>query len=410
MLRLYNTLPRKIVPFKPVQDRKVKMFTCGPSIYRLPHIGNYRTFLFEDILQRYLEYLGYEVTRLLAITDVEDKAIEESERKKMPLKKLTKENLRFFLKDMEDLKVRKPTYISLSSSTIEQSVKLIKKLLQKKFAYWYEGNVYADPLRFKDFGKLAKLDLRSWPKKKHRFHRDTYPGIRWNRGDFILWHGRKRRDKVFWATDIGEGRPSWNIQDAAMISKHFGATIDIACGGIDSLARHHDYTISIMEGIFKRQLARYWLHGAHLFIKKMKMSKSKGNVYYPRDLLNRGFSREHIRFFLISEHYRKKVNFTTEKLRLLSARLDSFKAMVDDLKKSKSNSAHRSSSELIKEVRRRFENDMNNDLDVNSAFKTLYSITRQLHNHNKTGKFSKGDARKFITELQKIDKVLQIIF
>lgn len=140
------------------------------------------------------------------------------------------------------------------------------------------------------------------------------------------------------------------------------------------------------------------------------MSKSKGNVYYPRDLLNRGFSREHIRFFLISEHYRKKVNFTTEKLRLLSARLDSFKAMVDDLKKSKSNSAHRSSSELIKEVRRRFENDMNNDLDVNSAFKTLYSITRQLHNHNKTGNLSKGDARKFITELQKIDKVLQIIF
>lgn len=170
-----------------------------------------------------------------------------------------------------------------------------------------------DPLKFKEFGKLAKLDLRKWPKKKRRFHKDTYIGARWNRGDSILWHGYNKRDKVCWNTAIGRGRPAWNIQDAAMIAESLGFTIDIACGGVDNIARHNDYTIAIMESLSRRQLARYWFHVAHLLIDRKKMSKSKGNIIYPDDLLKRGYDGSHIRFFLIYSHYRKRLSFNYDR-------------------------------------------------------------------------------------------------
>jgi len=151
------------------------MYTCGPSVYRQPHIGNYRTFLFEDILQRYLEYLGYEVVRLLTFTDIEDKAIAEAKKENVSIKEMTQKNVATFFADAKLLEIKSPTYNPRSSTTVDQAAKLIKVLLEKGFAYWHKGNVYFDPLKFKEFGKLSKLDMRRWPKKKRRFHKDTYP-------------------------------------------------------------------------------------------------------------------------------------------------------------------------------------------------------------------------------------------
>ena len=334
MLNLYNTLTCKTEPFQPAEDKLVKMYTCGPSTYQPAHIGNYRTFLFEDILQRYLEYIGYKVTRLMTLTDVEDKAITEAKKENLTVEELTRKNEAVFFQDFETLKIKKPDYPVRASAAVDQATKLIQVLTEKGIAYRYNyggaENFYFDPLKFKGFGKLAHLDMSKWPKKKRRFHKDTYPGTPWNRGDFVLWHGCEQND-VCYQTAIGQGRPAWNIQDAAIVTKYLGFTVDVGCGGIDNLVRHHDYTLAVAEAVSGKQFSRYWLHGGHLFVEGKKMSKSKGNVYYPRDLLAKGFSGEQIRFFLIYGAYRKKRNFTSEKFGETIQKLDSFRRMVAEL-------------------------------------------------------------------------------
>jgi len=410
LLKVFNSLTRKIEPFKPREDRKVKMYTCGPSIYRQPHIGNYRTFLFEDILQRYLEYLGYEVVRLLTFTDVEDKAIGEADKEEVPIIELTQRNADTFFADAKLLRIKSPTYNPRSSTTVDEAVKLIKILLEKGLAYWYNGNVYFDPLKFKEFGKLSKLDMSRWPKKKRRFHKDTYPGMPWNMGDFILWHSYKEGDKVYWNTDIGKGRPAWNVQDGAMVTKHLGFVIDIGCGGIDNLVRHHDYTIAVVEGVSGKEFAHYWFHGAHLFVNGKKMSKSRGNVYYPRDLIKMGYKEEHIRFFLICRYYRKRLNFTFKKFKETSQKLDTFKNMVRNLQKTNSAESSEKAKKLVGEIVINFERNMNNDLNVRDAFEDLVKVVSKLNTLRSQGKLSSKDARIAVFNLQKTDRVLQIIF
>jgi len=394
------------------------LFSCGPSLYRRPHIGNYRTFLYEDILQRYLEYLGYEVVRLISLTDIEDKTILESREKGLSLRDLVEKNRRIFSEDSELLKMRTPTYkacmMVCTSTAIEEAAKLIRKLLEKEYAYYFNHkgrlNVYFDPLKFQGFGKLSKLDMSNWPRKKRRFHRDTYPGTPWNQGDFILWHGYKEGDVDFWETEIGKGRPAWNIQDAATITKYLGSTIDVACGGIDNLTRHHDYTIAIVESASGKNLAPYWLHGQHLFVKGDKMSKSKGNVYYPEDLTKIGYTGEQIRFFLIYAHYRKRLNFTFEKLKNTSKKLDAFRNIIQDLGKARSKETSIRAMKLVNSLRQTFEKHMNRDLAVKDAFDSTFSIVSKLDILNKKGKLSHESACLTLSNLRRINDVLQVVF
>jgi cysteinyl-tRNA synthetase len=223
MLCLYNTLTQKIEPFQPQNDRHVKMYSCGPSTYQPAHIGNYRTFLYEDVAQRYLEYLGYSVTRAMTLTDVEDKAVAEAKKEGVTLEALTARNEAAFFSDFELLKIKRPNYAVRASAAVEQAVALINQLVKGGYAYWYRyhgaENAYFDPLKFEGFGKLAHLDMSKWPKKRRRFHKDTYPGTPWNQGDFVLWHGCQT-DDICYDTPIGRGRPAWNIQDAAIITQH----------------------------------------------------------------------------------------------------------------------------------------------------------------------------------------------
>lgn len=391
------------------------MFTCGPSIYNPPHIGNYRTFLYEDVLQRYLEYLGYQVDRLMVITDIEDKAIAEAEEEDISVKELTERNMQAFLEDVDLLRIKKPAYLPRSSTSVHQAVKLIKKLVQEGYAYWYEHegrhNVYFDPLKFEDFGKVSHLDMSDWPEEKRRFHQDTYPGTPWNKGDFILWHGYKEGDKVYWDTEIGKGRPSWNIQDAAMITKHLGFNVDLACGGVDNLVRHHDYTVAIIESLSGTEFSHYWLHGEHLLIDGEKMSKSKGNVYYPDDLVKRGYKGEHIRFYLIYGHYRKKLDLNlSEKPGKNSQKLDKLRDMIENLQKTKATTSQSSHQKVSEEILTVFEEGMNEDLDVKSAFDGVMDTVSKLNAKRKEGTLSAEEAKAAITSLQKIDEVLQVIF
>jgi cysteinyl-tRNA synthetase len=411
LLNLYNTLTRKTEPFTPAENMQVKMYTCGPSTYQPAHIGNYRTFLFEDILQRYMEYLGYNVKRLMTLTDVEDKAIDQARKENLTVEELTQKNERAFFKDFELLKIKKPDYPVRASAAVEQAVNLISKLLDSGYAYFYtynrEKNVYFDPTKFKGFGKIAHLDMSKWSKKKRRFHKDTYPGTPWNKGDFVLWHGCKNGDFCY-KTQIGDGRPAWNIQDAAIVTKQFGFTVDLGCGGIDNLVRHHDYTLAIAEAVSGKHFSRYWLYGGHLFVDGKKMSKSKGNVYYPRELLAKGFSGDQLRFFLIYSPYKKKLNFTFDKFVQTTQKLNSLKIMVNELQNTKIFNQTDKQEGVIGKITSDFESYMNNDLDVKSAFDCLIKTIMKLHAKRTT--LSSKNIKNLMDELEKIDEVLQCIF
>ena len=411
MLNLYNTLTRKIEPFTPQKDMQVKMYTCGPSTYQRAHIGNYRTFLFEDILQRYLEYLGYKVKRLMTLTDVEDKAIGQTKKENLSIEELTRKNETAFFRDFDLLKIKKPDYPIRASTAVDQAVDLISKLVKGGYAYYFvfegEKNVYFDPLKFKGFGKLARINISKWPKKKRRFHKDTYPGTPWNKGDFVLWHGCKQ-DGICYDSTIGRGRPAWNIQDAAIVTKHLGFTIDIGCGGIDNLVRHHDYTVAIAEAVSGKQFSRYWMHGGHLFVDGQKMSKSKGNMYYLSDIFAKGFSGRQLRFFLIYGPYSDKLNFTFEKLAQLSQKIDSFKSMVAEVQKVKPTSQLEKKEPLIGSIMSNFEKHMNNNFDVKSAFDRLYEIIREIYQIRRS--LGSKDIKNMLTVLHRVDNVLQCIF
>jgi cysteinyl-tRNA synthetase len=393
---------------------KVKMYTCGPSTYQRAHIGNYRTFLYEDVLQRYLEYLDYKVTRLITLTDVEDKAIAQAKKENRTLEELTTQNEEEFFRDFELLKIKVPDYTVRASTVVDQAVNLIETLVEKGLAYWHkhEGaeNTYFDPLKFEGFGKLAHLDMNRWPKKKRRFHKDTYPGTPWNRGDFILWHGCKKSESVCWETEVGAGRPTWNIQDAAMVTMYLGFNIDVACGGVDNLVRHHDYTIAVAEGASGREFARYWLHGAHLFVDGKKMSKSRGNVHYPADLLAKGFRKDHVRFFLIYGQYRRKLNFTWEKLAETSQKLDAFKHMVEDIETVEAAGSSEKAKKLAARIVPGFEVHMDDDLGVKAAFDEVFSVVSALHELKEPGRLGSEDAKAAVANLRKVDSVLQVIF
>jgi cysteinyl-tRNA synthetase len=404
MLRLFNSLGKKMEAFRPVNESVVTIFTCGPSIYQQAHIGNFRTFLFEDILVRYLEFRGWRVERGMNFTDIEDKAIKEAHKVGITVKELTEENIDGFLREMRLLRIKTPDYLPRASACIGEAEAMIERLLELKVAYRHGGNVYFDPLKFPDFGKLYGLDMSRWPSRRRRFHRDTYPGIQWNLGDFILWHGYREGDTVFWDTRIGRGRPSWNIQDPSMVGRHFQETLSVYCGGIDNLYRHHDYSLAILESLRPYPMARFWLHGQHLLVGGRKMSKSRGTVIYTGDLIAQGYNAAEIRFFLIYGHYRKKLSYTEKAMESAAEKLRRFRAQVHEIAKRAGSSAS-PADDLARRIGATFRNRMDEDMDVRGAFE---GISRELE-AIKPGELQPEAATAVIMTLREIDGVLQVI-
>jgi len=411
MIRLFNTLGRRAEPFRPVSKKTVNIFTCGPSVYQRAHIGNFRTFLFEDILVRYLEYSGYTVKRGMNFTDIEDKAIREAVRKKTTVNRLTGENIRHFLHEMKLLRMKIPDYLPKASESVDKAVKIIEKLISLKCAYWHKGNVYFDPLTFQGFGKLFGLDMTKWPSKKKRFHKDTYPGIQWNLGDFILWHGYRKGDRYYWETKIGKGRPSWNVQDPSMIIRYFHETLSIYCGGFDNLFRHHDYILAILESFNPYPAAKYWLHCNHLSVNRQKMSKSKGNILYIDDLKSLGYTMSEIRFFLIYGQYRDRLNYSERQMRMTVDKLRYFKDRVksfERISRTKIASSNPSTRSGLKNLRieNSFIQGMDNDLNVREAFDSLHEKISGV----RMNELLPAEASGIIKVFREIDRVLQVIF
>jgi cysteinyl-tRNA synthetase len=411
MLRIYNTLSRRKEEFLPRAPPDVKFFTCGPSIYQRPHLGNYRTFLYEDILERYLGYLGYHVERVLPFTDIEDKAIAQAEKEGMSLADLTARVAEEFFREACLLRMKPPTWNPRSSTTVEYAVEIIEGLLGKGVAYRYGPDIYFDPLKFPGFGKLFRLDMSRWPKKKRHFRKDTYPGIQWNYGDFILWHGERKGDTAVWETRIGRGRPSWNAQDPGMVIPLLGTSIDIHAGGIDNLYRHHDYNLAIVESLTGREYARYWMHGGHLLIGGKKMSKSRGNLVYLSDLTSRGFTPEEVRFFLVYGHYRDRMNMTDGNLRTAREVLRDLGAMINGISggAGKLHGTQRDTP-AVRSLVEGFGERMDDDLDVKGAVDGIAVSLKELAALQGRGDLSPGEGTAALAALRRIDGVLQVLF
>jgi cysteinyl-tRNA synthetase len=309
-LRFYNTLTRREEEFVPLHEGKVGMYTCGPTVYAPPHIGNLRTFFFSDLLRRYLEYRGYDVRFVMNLTDVDDKTIRGATREGVSLNDYTEPFIDSLFADFERLGIRRADVHPRATHYIDGMVDIIRRLQERGLAYEAEGSVYFDISEFAGYGNLSKVDV-SAGRRGERVAADEYDkdDVR----DFVLWKAVKPEDEevgAAWDTPWGRGRPGWHIECSAMSMAELGETFDIHAGGVDLIFPHHEDEIAQSEGATGKPFVRYWLHGEFLLLEGDKMAKSTGNIFNLQDLIDRGVKPSSIRYLFLTAHYRSKLNFT----------------------------------------------------------------------------------------------------
>lgn len=368
MLKLFNTLTKKEENFKPIKEGHVGLYSCGPTVYNYPHIGNYRAFLFADILKRYLKYLNYDVMHVMNITDVDDKTIRDSITKGESLLDFTEFYTKEFNSELEKLNIEKPTKQPKATDHIKEMVDMTQELLEKGFAYKGEdGSIYFDIKKFKKYGALSGLDLEKIHSHgQSRIKKDEYD--KENAEDFALWKAWDEADgDVYWETPIGKGRPGWHIECSAMSTKYLGNHFDIHTGGVDLTFPHHENEIAQSECSSGEHFVNYWLHNEHLLIDGKKMSKSLKNDYRLKDLENKGFSAIDYRYWLLQASYKTIVNFTWEGLESSKTALKKLKNFYLSLENQGS---------ISNSYKESFENAMNDNLNTGEALAVVWKLIK----------------------------------
>ncbi len=378
-LKLYNTLTRKKEVFKPIKSKHVGIYSCGPTVYNYAHIGNLRTYIFNDILKRSLLFLGYKVKHVMNITDVDDKTIKGSIKAEESLKDFTRKYEKIFFQDLEELNILKPDYVLRATGSINEMVKIIKGLLDKGYAYKTSDGIYFSISKFKDYGKLAGLgDVKD---AKQRIKNDEYD--KENPGDFALWKFYTKEDgNVFWDVEIGKGRPGWHIECSAMSMKVLGEHFDVHTGAIDLIFPHHTNEIAQSEAFSGKKFVNYWLHAGFLSMKEGKMSKSVGNVYSLKNLEEMGFAPVDYRYMTLTTHYRDPLNFTMENLEASKNAYQRLRNIVSELKDDKKEN---------KKYLKYFEDAIEDDLDMPKALSVLWTILRDVKAEGKLRTLKKMD-------------------
>lgn len=307
-IKFYNTLTKRKEKFQPITKGEVKLYTCGPTVYDTVHIGNFRTFLFEDLLKRYLFHKGFKIKHVMNITDVDDKTILRSNKEQKPIAELTQHYEELFYNDLVILNIWPAKYFPKATEHIEEMIKMIGKLIDKGFAYKSEDkSIYFNIAKYDQYGKLANLNLTG-QKRNQRVVTDEYSKD--NPQDFVLWKAWKPEDgKVFWDSPWGKGRPGWHIECSAMSNKYLGDNFDIHCGGVDNIFPHHENEIAQSECANNKTFVNYWLHSEHLLVDGGKMSKSAGNFYKISDLIDMGFTPPRNPLFIIKRTLSNKYQF-----------------------------------------------------------------------------------------------------
>jgi cysteinyl-tRNA synthetase len=404
----FNTLTRKKEKFVPLEEGKVRIYTCGPTVYDYAHIGNFRTFVFQDLLRRWLEYRGFKVIQVMNITDVDDKTIRGARKRNIPLREYTDYYMKAFFEDIEALNLEKAEYYPRATEHIPEMVELIKRLMEKGYAYRGEdGSIYYDISKFKDYGKLSKLKIEEL-KPGARVKVDEYG--KEEARDFALWKAWDEEDgDVFWETEIGKGRPGWHIECSTMAMKYLGETIDIHSGGVDLIFPHHENEIAQSEAATGKPFARYWLHSEHLLVEGRRMAKRYGNFYTLRDLIKRGYDPKAIRYLLMSTHYRQQLNFTFEGLEAAKGAVDRLTTFVRRLLEADGAGCGEEIKRLMVDVQKRFESAMDDDLNISVALAALFDFVRDVNKLMDENRLSRKEAEEVYDLMMKFDKVLGVI-
>ncbi|HLE61127.1 MAG TPA: cysteine--tRNA ligase, partial [Thermoanaerobaculaceae bacterium] len=317
-IRFLNTLSRRLETLEPLEMGHVRIYTCGPTVYNFPHIGNYRTFLFEDVLCRTLKTFGYRVTQVMNLTDIDDKTINGAAAEGISLREFTDRYVAAFFEDIDTLGVERAEHYPRATEWIPQMVELVQRLTERGHTYVQDGSTYFRIASFPGYGKLSGIDVAQ-VRAGARVDADEYEkeDVR----DFVLWKAPKEGEP-FWDTPLGPGRPGWHLECSAMSMGLLGESFDIHAGGVDNIFPHHENEVAQSEGATGKPFVHTWLHAEHLFVEGQKMAKSLGNFYTLRDLLEKGHDPLAIRYLLISVPYRQKLNFTFDGLHAAAAGIE----------------------------------------------------------------------------------------
>lgn len=406
MIKFFNTLSGKLEPFKPILPGEVKLYTCGPTVYDYAHIGNFRSYIFEDLLKRFLIFIGYKVTHVMNVTDVDDKTIRGASAEGVKLGEYTKKYIDAFFEDIETLNISRADYYPRATEHIPEMVKMIKGLVEKGYAYQKDGSVYFSIAKFPDYGRLSKIDLEEL-KPGQRIESDEYE--KESVQDFALWK-KKKEGEPFWETEIGPGRPGWHIECSVMSSKYLGQTFDVHCGGVDNIFPHHENEIAQSEAYSGKKFVNYWLHCHHLIVEGEKMSKSKGNFYTLRDLLRRNVNPLSLRFLLLSTHYRKTLNFTFKALDQADASLKRTKDFLYEVKNHPFKEGENITvTNLIRETKKKFIAGLSNDLNISLALTALFEMIKKVNVLISHQKLLSRDAENILSSFRSYDKVLAVL-
>lgn len=407
-LQFKNTLTRKKEEFKSIEPGKVRLYTCGPTVYNRAHIGNFRAYMFEDLLRRYLKYKGYEVTQVMNITDVDDKTIRDSKKLGVPIQELTAPIIRDFFQDLDTLGIERAEFYPPATEHIPEMVELIKKLIEKGHAYKVDGNYYFKISSFPEYGKLANLDM-SGLRAGARVAADEYEKD--SVSDFALWKAWDEADgDVFWETDLGKGRPGWHIECSAMSMKYLGNHFDIHTGGVDNMFPHHENEIAQSEAATGEKFVNYWMHCGYLIAEGRKMSKSLGNFYTLQDLLDQGHSNVAVRYMLISTHYSQQLDFTVDGLMAARNALERYNDFINNLADYPGGEEGEEAEGVIRKAVEGFEQALDDDLNISGALGAVFDFIRDINRLKAENKLSSGQRDEALRTIKRFDTVLNFTF
>ncbi|MBN2197626.1 cysteine--tRNA ligase [Candidatus Wolfebacteria bacterium] len=394
MIKLYNILFRKKQIFKPIHNKQVGLYTCGPTVYDFVHIGNLRTYIFEDILRKTLKYNNYKIKHIMNITDVEDKIIKRAKKENKNIKEITEFFTDLFFKDIKKLNIEKAEFYPRATKHIKEMIVLIETLIKKGFAYQgKDKSIYFDISKFKNYGKLSQLKKRKI-KTGARIVADEYNKD--EAQDFVLWKAKKG-DEPFWQSPFGKGRPGWHIECSAMAMKYLGKTFDIHCGAVDLIFPHHENEIAQSEAATGKKFVNYWIEGEHLLVDNKKMSKSLNNFYTLRDLENKNFNPLAFRYLILTSHYRSKLNFSWKSLEAAQNALNNLYNEIKQINidKTKTNTNKKTSLNIQKQYKSKFLSAINDDLNTAKTISIVWQIIKDKKLINK-------EKKQLLTEFDKI--------
>ena len=407
MARFFNTLSNKVEEFQPLEDNQVRMYSCGPTVYNYGHIGNFRTFVFVDILRRFLRQSGYKLRHCMNITDVDDRIIENSAKLNLGVREYTKKYEDAFLQDSGFLNIERPEVLARATEHIDAMAEFIRRLVEKGDAYRAEdGSYYFRIAKFPQYGKLSKKDLQS-NVDGARVDSDRFD--KEEARDFALWKAPKPGE-AFWETEIGPGRPGWHIECSAMSMKYLGESFDIHCGGEDLIFPHHENEIAQSEALTGKCFAHFWIHSRFLLIESDKMSKSAGNFFTVRDLILRGHKPSSIRFLLSSVPFRKQLNFTFDGLKQAKESIDrlrNFKLRLETSKFEQGNTE--AMAQLAKATRQKMTDALADDLNTAEALGAMFDMVREANTAADAGKMKQGDVEPLLAAMRQFDEIFAVL-